>query len=40
MISESELSDDFSIDTVGSYGDVKCKGKQKDYMVTVLLLQP
>uniref|UniRef100_A0A8C1ZPS6 Vacuolar protein sorting 13 homolog A n=1 Tax=Cyprinus carpio TaxID=7962 RepID=A0A8C1ZPS6_CYPCA len=35
MISESELSDDFSIDTVGSYGDVKCKGKQKDYMVGV-----
>uniref|UniRef100_A0A672P4J4 Vacuolar protein sorting 13 homolog A n=1 Tax=Sinocyclocheilus grahami TaxID=75366 RepID=A0A672P4J4_SINGR len=34
MISESELSDDFSIDTVGSYGDVKCKGEQKDYMVT------
>ncbi len=40
MISESELSDDFSIDTVGSYGDVKCKGKQKDYMVRVLSLQP
>uniref|UniRef100_A0A671TBM1 Vacuolar protein sorting 13 homolog A n=1 Tax=Sinocyclocheilus anshuiensis TaxID=1608454 RepID=A0A671TBM1_9TELE len=40
MISESELSDDFSIDTVGSYGDVKCKGGQKDYMVTVLSLQP
>uniref|UniRef100_A0A672P238 Vacuolar protein sorting 13 homolog A n=1 Tax=Sinocyclocheilus grahami TaxID=75366 RepID=A0A672P238_SINGR len=36
MISESELSDDFSIDTVGSYGDVKCKGEQKDYMVTCL----
>uniref|UniRef100_A0A671TA20 Vacuolar protein sorting 13 homolog A n=1 Tax=Sinocyclocheilus anshuiensis TaxID=1608454 RepID=A0A671TA20_9TELE len=35
MISESELSDDFSIDTVGSYGDVKCKGGQKDYMVGV-----
>uniref|UniRef100_A0A673ISN6 Vacuolar protein sorting 13 homolog A n=1 Tax=Sinocyclocheilus rhinocerous TaxID=307959 RepID=A0A673ISN6_9TELE len=35
MISESELSDDFSIDTVGSYGDVKCKGEQKDYMVGV-----
>ncbi|XP_065103684.1 intermembrane lipid transfer protein VPS13A isoform X1 [Paramisgurnus dabryanus] len=35
MISESELSDDFSIDTVGSYGDVKCKGRQKDYMVGV-----
>ncbi|XP_016103444.1 intermembrane lipid transfer protein VPS13A [Sinocyclocheilus grahami] len=36
MISESELSDDFSIDTVGSYGDVKCKGEQKDYMVTFI----
>ncbi|XP_026058511.1 vacuolar protein sorting-associated protein 13A isoform X2 [Carassius auratus] len=35
MISESELSEDFSIDTVGSYGDVKCKGEQKDYMVGV-----
>ncbi|ROI74411.1 Vacuolar protein sorting-associated protein 13A, partial [Anabarilius grahami] len=35
MISESELSDDFSIDTVGSYGDVKCKGRHKDYMVGV-----
>uniref|UniRef100_A0A8C1Q848 Vacuolar protein sorting 13 homolog A n=1 Tax=Cyprinus carpio TaxID=7962 RepID=A0A8C1Q848_CYPCA len=35
MISESELSDDFSIDTVGSYGDVKCKGGQKDFMVGV-----
>uniref|UniRef100_A0A8C2C2B0 Vacuolar protein sorting 13 homolog A n=1 Tax=Cyprinus carpio TaxID=7962 RepID=A0A8C2C2B0_CYPCA len=40
MISESELSDDFSIDTVGSYGDVKCKGGQKDFMVKVLSLQP
>lgn len=40
MISESELSDDFSIDTVGSYGDVKCKGRQKDYMVTVLSMKP
>ncbi|XP_067251586.1 vacuolar protein sorting-associated protein 13A isoform X2 [Chanodichthys erythropterus] len=35
MVSESELSDDFSIDTVGSYGDVKCKGRHKDYMVGV-----
>uniref|UniRef100_A0A672P178 Vacuolar protein sorting 13 homolog A n=1 Tax=Sinocyclocheilus grahami TaxID=75366 RepID=A0A672P178_SINGR len=38
MISESELSDDFSIDTVGSYGDVKCKGEQKDYMVTLCFI--
>ncbi|XP_051963977.1 intermembrane lipid transfer protein VPS13A-like isoform X2 [Xyrauchen texanus] len=35
MISESELSDNFSIDTVGHYGLVKCKGKQKDYLVGV-----
>lgn len=33
MISDSELSDDFSLDTVGSYGDVKCKGRYKDYLV-------
>ncbi|XP_039606495.1 vacuolar protein sorting-associated protein 13A isoform X2 [Polypterus senegalus] len=35
MISDSELSDGFSLDTVGSYGDVKCKGRQKDFMVGV-----
>ncbi|XP_026177375.1 intermembrane lipid transfer protein VPS13A isoform X2 [Mastacembelus armatus] len=35
MISDSELSDDFSLDTVGSYGDVKCKGRYKDYLVGV-----
>ncbi|XP_062399567.1 vacuolar protein sorting-associated protein 13A isoform X2 [Sardina pilchardus] len=35
MISDSELSDEFSIDTVGSYGDVKCKGRSKDYLVGV-----
>lgn len=35
MISDSDLSDDFSLDTVGSYGDVKCKGKYKDYLVGV-----
>lgn len=34
MISDSELSDDFSLDTVGSYGDVKCKGRYKDYLVS------
>lgn len=33
MISDSELSDDFSLDTVGSHGDVKCKGRYKDYLV-------
>ncbi|XP_033946667.1 intermembrane lipid transfer protein VPS13A [Pseudochaenichthys georgianus] len=35
MISDSDLSDDFSLDTVGSYGDVKCKGRYKDYLVGV-----
>ncbi|XP_062310041.1 LOW QUALITY PROTEIN: vacuolar protein sorting-associated protein 13A [Osmerus eperlanus] len=35
MISDSDLSDDFSLDTVGSYGDVKCKGRVKDYLVGV-----
>lgn len=35
MISDSEHSDDFSLDTVGSYGDVKCKGRFKDYLVGV-----
>uniref|UniRef100_A0AAX7UBY2 Vacuolar protein sorting 13 homolog A n=1 Tax=Astatotilapia calliptera TaxID=8154 RepID=A0AAX7UBY2_ASTCA len=35
MISESELSDEFSLDTVGSHGDVKCKGRFKDYLVGV-----
>lgn len=33
MISDSELSNDFSLDTVGSHGDVKCKGRYKDYLV-------
>ncbi|KAM4616365.1 intermembrane lipid transfer protein VPS13A [Polymixia lowei] len=35
MISDSDLSDDFSLDTVGSHGEVKCKGRYKDYMVGV-----
>ncbi|XP_062237859.1 vacuolar protein sorting-associated protein 13A isoform X1 [Platichthys flesus] len=35
MISESEASDEFSLDTVGSHGDVKCKGRYKDYLVGV-----
>ncbi|KAG9337212.1 hypothetical protein JZ751_029692, partial [Albula glossodonta] len=35
MVSDSDLSDDFSLDTVGSYGDVKCKGGYKDYLVGV-----
>uniref|UniRef100_A0A673CJN2 Vacuolar protein sorting 13 homolog A n=1 Tax=Sphaeramia orbicularis TaxID=375764 RepID=A0A673CJN2_9TELE len=35
MISDSDLSDEFSLDTVGSHGDVKCKGRYKDYLVGV-----
>ncbi|CAL1615509.1 unnamed protein product [Knipowitschia caucasica] len=35
MISDSDLSDAFSLDTVGSHGEVKCKGRYKDYMVGV-----
>ncbi|XP_041111906.1 vacuolar protein sorting-associated protein 13A isoform X1 [Polyodon spathula] len=35
MVSDSELSDEFSLDTVGSYGDVKCKARDKDYLVGV-----
>ncbi|XP_061117583.1 vacuolar protein sorting-associated protein 13A isoform X1 [Conger conger] len=35
MVSDSELSDEFSLDTVGSHGDVKCKGRSKDYLVGV-----
>lgn len=38
MISESELSDEFSLDTVGSHGDVKCKGRYKDYLVRFEIL--
>ncbi|XP_072137655.1 intermembrane lipid transfer protein VPS13A isoform X1 [Mobula birostris] len=34
-ITDSELSDWFSLDTVGSYGSVKCKGPKKDYQVGV-----
>lgn len=40
MVSDSELSDDFSLDTVGSYGDVKCKGRTKDYLVRLPLNFP
>uniref|UniRef100_A0A665TDV3 Vacuolar protein sorting 13 homolog A n=1 Tax=Echeneis naucrates TaxID=173247 RepID=A0A665TDV3_ECHNA len=35
MISDSEHSDEFSLDTVGSHGEVKCKGRYKDYLVGV-----
>lgn len=34
MVTDSELSDQFSIDTVGSHGAVKCKGLQMEYQVS------
>ncbi|XP_067886095.1 vacuolar protein sorting-associated protein 13A [Heterodontus francisci] len=34
-ITDSQLSDLFSLDTVGSYGSVKCKGSKKEYQVGV-----
>ncbi|XP_035999665.1 vacuolar protein sorting-associated protein 13A isoform X1 [Fundulus heteroclitus] len=37
MISDSDLSDGFSLDTVGSHGEVKCKGRYKDYLVGVTI---
>ncbi|CAH2294187.1 vacuolar sorting-associated 13A isoform X1 [Pelobates cultripes] len=37
MITDSELSDPFSMDTVGSHGAVKCKSKQMDYQVGVTI---
>lgn len=39
MISDSDLSDDFSLDTVGSHGHVKCKGRYKDYLVRCCYLR-
>ncbi|XP_018413755.1 PREDICTED: vacuolar protein sorting-associated protein 13A [Nanorana parkeri] len=35
MITDSDLSDPFSMDTVGAHGAVKCKSKQMDYQVGV-----
>ncbi|XP_063769904.1 intermembrane lipid transfer protein VPS13A [Pseudophryne corroboree] len=35
MITDSELSDPFSMDTVGTHGAVKCKSKHLDYQVGV-----
>ncbi|XP_070287563.1 intermembrane lipid transfer protein VPS13A isoform X1 [Myotis yumanensis] len=37
MITDSELSDQFSIDTVGSHGAVKCKGMKMEYQVGVII---
>nr|DBA28033.1 TPA: hypothetical protein GDO54_008453 [Pyxicephalus adspersus] len=35
MITDSDLSDPFSIDTIGTHGAVKCKSKHLDYQVGV-----
>ncbi|KAM4708321.1 intermembrane lipid transfer protein VPS13A [Discoglossus pictus] len=37
MITDSELSDPFSLDTVGTHGAVKCKSKKLDYQVGVTI---
>ncbi|XP_077792121.1 intermembrane lipid transfer protein VPS13A isoform X2 [Podarcis muralis] len=37
MVTDSELSDHFSLDTVGSHGFVKCKGNINDYQVGVTI---
>ncbi|XP_027694898.1 vacuolar protein sorting-associated protein 13A-like isoform X1 [Vombatus ursinus] len=37
MVTESELSDQFSIDTVGSHGAIKCKGMTMEYQVGVTI---
>lgn len=34
MVTDSELSDNFSLDTVGSHGFVKCKSHKKEYQVS------
>ncbi|XP_074850841.1 intermembrane lipid transfer protein VPS13A isoform X2 [Carettochelys insculpta] len=37
MVTDSELSDQFSLDTVGSHGSVKCKSHRKEYQVGVTI---
>ncbi|KAJ1206563.1 hypothetical protein NDU88_001966 [Pleurodeles waltl] len=37
MVSDSELSDQFSLDTVGTHGAVKCKGYKMEYQVGVTI---
>ncbi|XP_066473905.1 intermembrane lipid transfer protein VPS13A isoform X2 [Tiliqua scincoides] len=37
MVTDSELSDHFSLDTVGTHGFVRCKGHVKDYQVGVTI---
>lgn len=36
MVTDSELSDHFSLDTVGSHGFVKCKRHKKEFQVSYL----
>uniref|UniRef100_A0A803VTA7 Vacuolar protein sorting 13 homolog A n=1 Tax=Ficedula albicollis TaxID=59894 RepID=A0A803VTA7_FICAL len=36
-VTDSELSDQFSLDTVGSHGSVKCKSHKKEYQVGVTI---
>uniref|UniRef100_A0A8U8BU69 Uncharacterized protein n=1 Tax=Geospiza parvula TaxID=87175 RepID=A0A8U8BU69_GEOPR len=36
-VTDSELSDPFSLDTVGSHGSVKCKSHKKEYQVGVTI---
>nr|XP_033782936.1 vacuolar protein sorting-associated protein 13A isoform X2 [Geotrypetes seraphini] len=36
-ITDSELSDNFSLDTVGTHGALKCKGHKMDYQVGVTI---
>uniref|UniRef100_A0A8C0H6C7 Vacuolar protein sorting 13 homolog A n=1 Tax=Chelonoidis abingdonii TaxID=106734 RepID=A0A8C0H6C7_CHEAB len=37
MVTDSDLSDQFSLDTVGSHGFVKCKSHEKEYHVGVTI---
>ncbi|XP_050801389.1 intermembrane lipid transfer protein VPS13A [Gopherus flavomarginatus] len=37
MVTDSDLSDQFSLDTVGSHGSVKCKSHKKEYHVGVTI---
>uniref|UniRef100_A0A8D2NA54 Vacuolar protein sorting 13 homolog A n=1 Tax=Zonotrichia albicollis TaxID=44394 RepID=A0A8D2NA54_ZONAL len=36
-VTDSELSDPFSLDTVGSHGSVKCKSHKKEYQVGITI---
>uniref|UniRef100_A0A663N0U1 Vacuolar protein sorting 13 homolog A n=1 Tax=Athene cunicularia TaxID=194338 RepID=A0A663N0U1_ATHCN len=37
MVTDSELSDPFSLDTVGSHGCLKCKSHKKEYQVGITI---